>query len=52
MSDAYDVIPLMVSDRLFDVNESHVGEKIMAKGSSDPTTSMRRQRTDLYYLCL
>ena len=32
LSDAYDVIPLMVSDRLFDVNESHVGEKIMAKG--------------------
>ena len=32
LRDAYDVIPLMVSDRLFDVNESHVGEKIMAKG--------------------
>ena len=32
LSDAYDVIPLMVSDRLFDVNESHIGEKIMAKG--------------------
>ena len=32
LSDAYDVIPLMVSDRLFDVNESHIGEKILAKG--------------------
>lgn len=32
LSDAYDVIPLMVSDRLFDVTASHVGEKIMAKG--------------------
>ena len=32
LSDAYDVIPLMVSDRLFDVTTSHVGEKIMAKG--------------------
>ena len=32
LSDAYDTIPLMVSDRLFDVNESHIGERIMAKG--------------------
>lgn len=32
LSDAYDVIPLMVSDRLFDVNESHIGEKVMARG--------------------
>ena len=32
LSDAYDTIPLMVSDRLFDVNESHLGERIMAKG--------------------
>lgn len=32
LSDAYDVIPLMVSDRLFDVTTSHVGEKIMVKG--------------------
>lgn len=32
LSDAYDIIPLMVSDRLFDVNESHIGEKIMARG--------------------
>ena len=31
LSDAYDTIPLMVSDRLFDVNESHIGERIMAK---------------------
>ena len=32
LSNAYDTIPLMVSDRLFDVNESHIGERIMAKG--------------------
>jgi primosomal replication protein N len=32
LSDTYDVIPLMVSDRLFDVTESHIGEKVMAKG--------------------
>ena len=32
LSDAYDVIPLMVSDRHFDVNESHIGEKVMARG--------------------
>ncbi|MBO5260845.1 MAG: single-stranded DNA-binding protein [Coprococcus sp.] len=32
LSDAYDVIPLMVSDRLFDVNESHIGERVLAKG--------------------
>lgn len=32
LSDATDVIPLMVSDRLIDVNESHVGERIEAKG--------------------
>ena len=32
LSDAYDVIPLMVSDRLFDVTPSHVGEIFMAIG--------------------
>ena len=32
LSDATDVIPLMVSDRLIDVEQSHVGEKIEAKG--------------------
>ncbi len=32
LSDATDVIPLMVSDRLIDMNESHVGERIEAKG--------------------
>lgn len=32
LSDSYDVIPLMVSDRLFDVCNSHVGEKVIAKG--------------------
>ena len=32
LSDATDVIPLMVSDRLIDVNESHIGEHIEAKG--------------------
>ena len=32
LSDAHDVIPLMVSDRLFDVEHSHIGEKVLAKG--------------------
>ncbi len=32
LSDAHDVIPLMVSDRLFDVEGSHIGEKVLAKG--------------------
>lgn len=32
LSDAYDVIPLMVSDRLFDVENSHIGEKVIARG--------------------
>ena len=32
LSDAHDVIPLMVSDRLFDVENSHIGEKVLAKG--------------------
>jgi primosomal replication protein N len=32
LSDAHDVIPLMVSDRLFDVEGSHIGERILAKG--------------------
>ena len=32
LSDATDVIPLMVSDRLIDVHESHIGERIEAKG--------------------
>lgn len=32
LSDATDVIPLMVSDRLIDVHENHIGERIEAKG--------------------
>jgi hypothetical protein len=32
LSDTHDVIPLMVSDRLFDVEHSHIGEKVIAKG--------------------
>ena len=32
LSDATDVIPLMVSDRLIDVHENHMGEHIEAKG--------------------
>ena len=32
LSDTYDVIPLMVSDRLFDVENSHIGEKVVARG--------------------
>lgn len=52
LSDAYDVIPLMVSDRLFDVTTSHVGEKLWQKVSSDLIISMRRLRTDLYCLYL
>lgn len=32
LSDATDVIPLMVSDRLIDVSQSHIGEHIEAKG--------------------
>lgn len=32
LSNAYDTIPLMVSDRLFDVENSHIGDKVIAKG--------------------
>ena len=32
LSDATDVIPLMVSDRLIDVGRSHIGERIEARG--------------------
>ena len=32
LSDTTDVIPLMVSDRIVDVEESHIGQKIEAKG--------------------
>lgn len=32
LSDTHDVIPLMVSDRLFDVENSHIGEMVVAKG--------------------
>lgn len=32
LSDTHDVIPLMVSDRLFDVEDSHIGEMVVAKG--------------------
>ena len=33
LSDAHDVIPLMVSDRLFDVEKSHVQQ---ARGEQEP----------------
>ena len=32
LSDTYDVIPLMVSDRLYNVEGSHIGEKVLVKG--------------------
>ena len=32
LSDAHDVIPLMVSDRLFDVENPHIGDRVLAKG--------------------
>ncbi|MCR5702033.1 MAG: single-stranded DNA-binding protein [Lachnospiraceae bacterium] len=32
LSDATDVIPLMVSDRLIDVEQSHIGQRIEARG--------------------
>ena len=32
LSDATDVIPLMVSDRLIDVEQSHIGQHVEAKG--------------------
>ena len=32
LSDAHDVIPLMVSDRLIDVEKSHIGDMVLAKG--------------------
>lgn len=32
LSDAYDIIPLMVSERIFDVENAHIGQKIFAKG--------------------
>lgn len=45
LSDAHDVIPLMVSDRLFDVEKSHIGERYWRRDSSGRTTSTRRTRT-------
>ena len=33
LSDAYDTIPLMVSDRLFDVNESHKADDHTLRGA-------------------
>ena len=32
LSDTHDIIPLMVSDRLYDVESSHIGDKVLAKG--------------------
>lgn len=45
LSDAHDVIPLMVSDRLFDVEKSHIGKRYWRRDSSGRTTSTRRTRT-------
>ena len=44
LSDTYDVIPLMVSDRLFDVENSHIGEKVVARGQFR-SENMRRRET-------
>ncbi|MDD6332696.1 MAG: single-stranded DNA-binding protein, partial [Clostridium sp.] len=32
LSDAYDTIPLMVSDRIMDVDEDCIGRKVKARG--------------------
>ena len=50
LSDAYDTIPLMVSDRLFDVNESHIGERIMAKGQFRSYNKHEETRPNQIYL--
>ena len=51
LSDAYDTIPLMVSDRLFDVNESHIGSASWQRDSSGHTTSMGDQKPP-YTVCV
>jgi len=45
LSDTYDVIPLMVSDRLFDVENSHIGKRWLQEDSSVLITNMRRRET-------
>ena len=52
LSDAYDTIPLMVSDRLFDVNESHIGERIMAKGQFRSYNKHEETRKPPYTVCV
>lgn len=46
LSDSYDIIPLMVSERLLDVEEDYKGPMCVCPGSSVPITATKRERTD------
>ena len=50
LSDAHDVIPLMVSDRLFDVEKSHIGEKVLAKGQFRSYNKHEENKPNQIYL--
>ena len=53
LSDSFDIIPVMVSERLLDVTASYIGMLLcVLMGSSGPITVMRSVRTDWYCLCL
>ena len=52
LSDSCDVIPLMISERLVNVNEDCRGACIRAAASSVPTTAMRKRKTGWCCRCL
>ena len=45
LSNSYDVIPLMISERLIDVTRDYRGETIAVSGSSAPITGMRKEKS-------
>lgn len=47
LSDAFDEIPLLISDRLVDVNQSYIGKKLEAKGQFRSYNKHENERNHL-----
>ena len=52
LSHSSDIIPLLVSERLIDVSQSHIGQFLELVASSDLIISMKIIAITLFYLCL
>ena len=49
LSNFMDYIPLMISERLIDVNEDYIGQTIYVMGQFRYSTGTRKKRTVLFY---